>query len=414
MKNWAGNLEYSTQSVHYPQTVGQVRELVGRFNRLRALGTRHSFNDIADSPAELISTSKLNRIVSLDANSPHPTVTVEAGITYGALCAELHRSGFALHNLASLPHISVGGAVATATHGSGDRNGSLSTAVVGMQIVGADGELAEVSRQSHGETFDGMVVSLGALGVVTQLTLKISPSYSMRQEVFENLPMTALREHFEEITSSAYSVSFFTDWNAPRINQVWLKRRESDLIGFDLTTATRATRNVHPLIVLGAENCTEQMNVPGAWYERLPHFRMDFTPSAGEELQTEYFVPREHALDAIDVVFSLREQIAPMLQISEIRTIAADELWMSPCYRQACVGIHFTWKPDWPGVRRVLPVIESNLEQFGARPHWGKLFTMSREQLQGGYAKMPEFRKLMFDWDPRGKFRNGFIERFVA
>jgi xylitol oxidase len=256
-----------------------------------------------------------------------------------------------------------------------------------------------------------MVVSLGALGVVTQLTLKISPTYSMRQQVFENLPLTELREHFDQITSSAYSVSFFTDWKQPRINQVWFKRREIDPAGFELTKATRATRNVHPLIVLGAENCTEQMNVPGAWFERLPHFRMDFTPSTGDELQTEYFVPREHALDAIDVVFSLREQIAPLLQISEIRTIAADDLWMSPCFRQACVGIHFTWKPDWPGVREVLPVIEASLARFGARPHWGKLFTMSREPLQNRYAKLSDFRSLLRQWDPTGKFQNPFTER---
>ena len=414
MKNWAENIKYTASAVHVPESVEQVRQIVLRCPKIRALGTRHSFNDIADSPSDLISITKLNRIVRFDLNSSQPTVTAEAGITYGALCAELNSRGFALHNLASLPHISVGGAVATATHGSGDRNGNLATAVVAMQIVRADGEVVEVSRQKTGDAFDGMVVSLGALGVVTELTLKVSPAYSMRQEVFENLPLSDVRQHFDAITSSAYSVSFFTDWKSPRINQVWFKRRESDAISFQLSPAMRAARNLHPLIVLGAENCTEQLNVVGAWHERLPHFRMEFTPSAGEELQSEYFVSREHALDALDIVYGLREQIAPLLQISEIRTIAADELWMSPCYQQACVSLHFTWKPDWPGVKAVVPVIESQLSPFRPRPHWGKLFTMSREQLQEGYPKLPDFRQLMNKWDPTAKFTNSFLEHCLG
>src|SRR5581483_1215282 len=155
----------------------------------------------------------------------------------------------------------------------------------------------------------------------------------------------------------------------------------------------------------------QQMSVEGDWHKRLPHFRMEFTPSAGEELQSEYLVPRPHAAAALQAIHALREQIAPLLHVSEIRSIAADDLWMSPCYRQACIGIHFTWKKDWPRVRDVLPLIEQQLSPFHARPHWGKLFLMSGEQIQSLYPRLNDFRELMRKFDPLGKFRNAFLDR---
>src|SRR6185437_9936106 len=135
-------------------------------------------------------------------------------------------------------------------------------------------------------------------------------------------------------------------------------------------------------------NCTEQMGVRGPWYERLPHFRMGFLPSAGDELQSEYFVSRHHAVEAILAVERLREEITPHLLITEIRAIAADDLWLSPCYKRPSIAIHFTWKPDWNPVKRVLPLIERELASFSARPHWGKLFTMPESQLKPLYAKL--------------------------
>jgi xylitol oxidase len=289
-----------------------------------------------------------------------------------------------------------------------------------MELVTADGTLATVSREQHGEQFDGMVVSLGALGVVTRLTLDVVPSFVVRQEAYENLPVAQLEGHFEDILAHAYSVSLITDWQTDRVNQVWVKRRlagdaEAEMaLAPAFFEATAATVDRHPIMALSAESCTPQLGVPGPWHERLPHFRMEFTPSSGEELQTEYFVPRRHAIAALRAVAALREQIGPLLLISELRTIAADTLWLSPCYGQACLALHFTWKPDWPAVRQLLPTLEAQLAPFEARPHWGKLFTLPPVQLQSLYARLPDFRELLRSFDPAGKFRNTFINTYIG
>jgi xylitol oxidase len=236
----------------------------------------------------------MDEVISLDPAKR--TVTVAAGITYGQLCPYLDGKGFALHNLASLPHISVAGACSTATHGSGQRNGNLATAVSGLELVTADGTIVTLSREQDGETFNGAVVGLGALGVITRVILDIQPSFMMRQYVYEDLPLGELKKHFDAIESSGYSVSLFTDWRKQRINEVWIKSRIEEGQQFHASPefygAKLATRNLNPIAALSAKNCTEQMGVPGPWYERLPHFRIGFTPSAGKELQSEYFVPR--------------------------------------------------------------------------------------------------------------------------
>lgn len=415
LKNWAGNLQYGTDRLYSATSLAQVRDYVKKENKFKVLGTRHCFNNIADSANSFLSLKSMDEVVDLDA-AAH-TVTINAGMTYGQLCPYLDAQGFALHNLASLPHISVAGACTTATHGSGETNGNLATAVSALELVTASGDVVNLSRAHDGETFLAAVVGLGALGVITKITLDIQPTYSMRQFVYENLPLSAVKDHFDAIESSGYSVSLFTDWQKQRVNEVWIKTRDGQPHPFDPTPdffgATKATKNLHPIAELSAENCTEQMGVPGPWYERLPHFRMGFTPSAGKELQSEYFVPRPHAVEAILAVERLRDQISPHLLISEIRAIAADNLWMSPCYHQSCVTIHFTWKQDWPTVSQLLPVIEKELAPFQARPHWGKLFTTSPEVLRNIYAKMPGFIELAKKYDPQGKFRNNFLNKNI-
>ncbi|MDF2430392.1 MAG: alditol oxidase [Mucilaginibacter sp.] len=417
LKNWAGNLTYSTGNVFYPTTVAEVQRLVKSHPKLKALGTRHCFNTIADSKDMQISTSKLNEVVSLDA-AAH-TVTVEGGIKYGELAPWLDSKGFALHNLASLPHISVGGSITTATHGSGIKNGNLASAVRGLEVVIADGSIIHLSQAADGEKFNAAIVGLGAIGVITKVTLAIQPTYMVQQRVFLGLPMAELKPNFEKIMSAGYSVSLFYDWQTDRINEVWIKSR----IGTDHPDSYRdhpefygakaATKNLHPIIDLSAENCTEQMGVPGPWYERLPHFKMGFTPSSGKELQSEYFVPLHRAVEAIEAVAKLGKQIGPHLFITEIRTIAADNLWMSPCHEQTSVTIHFTWKQETEAVLHLLPQIEAALAPYNARPHWGKIFTLSPKVLQACYPKLAAFKRLVALYDPHGKFRNAFLERNV-
>ena len=413
--NWAGNYRYSTDRLHPATSVQQVQDYVKNHARFKVLGTRHCFNGIADSTVDLLSLREMNRVVSLD--SAGRTVTIQAGMSYGQLCPYLHEQGFALHNLASLPHISVAGACATATHGSGVKNGNLATAVTALEIVTADGEVLNLSREKDGSTFQGSVVNLGAIGVVTKVTLTIQPTFVMRQDVYLDLPMVQVKDHFEEIAAAGYSVSLFTDWQKGRVNEVWVKRRVDK--GVTLTAdrefygARRATQNVHPIVELSAENCTEQMGVPGPWYDRLPHFRMGFTPSSGKELQSEYFVPRRNAVEAILAVERLRDSVSPHLMISELRTIEADGLWMSPCYNQPSLAIHFTWKQDWESVQKVLPMIERELTPFGVRPHWGKLFTLPSAQLQQRYEKFGEFKQLVARYDPKAKLRNEFLTKHL-
>jgi xylitol oxidase len=415
LKNWSGNFEFSTDRVTPAKSVEQVHEFVMKEPKLKALGTRHCFNRIADSHDSLLSMRSLDESVSVDA--AQPTVTVDAGITYGKLAPILNAKGFALHNLASLPHISVAGSCSTGTHGSGEKNGNLSSAVVALELVTANGDVVELSRAKDSEVFNGAVVSLGALGIITKVTLATQPTFQVRQYVYENLPLDQMKEHFDAIEAAAYSVSLFTDWQNKRFSEVWLKTRMENGQPFDAKPeffgATLATKNLHPIAELSAENCTEQLGVAGPWYERLPHFKMGFTPSAGKELQSEFFVPRPHAVDAILAVERLRDQITPHLLITEIRAIAADDLWMSPCYKQSCVAIHFTWKQDWPAVSKVLPVIEKELAPFKARPHWGKLFTMSPATLKSRYERLADFLNLAKRYDPQGKFRNDFLNTNV-
>ena len=414
LKNWAGNLTYSTSKVFEPVSTEDVQKIVKSCNKIRALGTRHCFNRIADSKDNLISTRNLHQIISISENSK--TVTVSAGARYGELCTYLHERGFAIPNLASLPHISVAGAVATATHGSGVKNGNLATPVSAIEFVNAKGEVVSLTREKD-EDFHGAVIGLGALGIVTKVTLDLLPAFSMRQDVYLNLPVQQLETHFDEIMSAGYSVSLFTDWQTSNINQVWIKRLVNEGEPYtaekEFYGATLATRNVHPIIEISAENCTEQMSVPGPWYDRLPHFKMGFTPSSGEELQAEYFVPRPLAFKAIQAVETLRKEIKPLLMITEIRTIAADNFWMSPCFYQDSVAIHFTLNPDWEGVRSLLPLVEEKLAPFNVRPHWGKLFTMSPEVLQSRYKMLTDFKQLVNKYDPEGKFRNEFVGRNI-
>jgi alditol oxidase len=415
LKNWAGNIEYSTESLYAAKSVEEVKSYVATTSKLKILGTRHCFNTIADSKDAFLSLEPMEEVVALDAAAK--TVTLHAGVTYGRLAPYLHERGFALHNLASLPHISVVGACSTGTHGSGQKNGNLSTAASGLEMVTASGDVVVLARKKDGDKFNGAVVGLGALGAITKVTLDIQPTFMVRQWVYENMPLQAATAHFDEIEASGYSVSLFTDWRNKNVNEVWIKERVGGGKEFaakpEFFGAKLAKKNLHPIAELGAENCTEQLGVPGPWYKRLPHFKMGFMPSAGKELQSEFFVPRKHAVEAILAVEKLHEKISPHLLITEIRTIAADDLWMSPCYQQDSLAIHFTWQQDWPAVKTVLPGIEKTLSPFGVRPHWGKLFTMEPAVLRSRYKRLPEFVELAKKYDPQGKFRNEFVNAYI-
>ncbi|MCD4524788.1 D-arabinono-1,4-lactone oxidase [Nocardioides sp. cx-173] len=406
LTNWSGNHRYAAARRHRPATVEELQTIVAGADRVHALGSRHSFTDVADTPGDLISTAGLPVEVEIDAHRRQ--VRASGGATYGRLAAELQAEGWALASMASLPHISVAGAVATGTHGSGDRNGSLAAAVAGLDLVAADGSLRRVRRGDPDA--DGQVVALGALGVTTHVTLDIEPTYEVRQDLFTGLPWDVATEHLDALTASASSVSLFTDWVSGTVGQVWLKSRDTtpppDLFG-----APAATSTLHMLAGADAAAVTEQGGRPGPWHERLPHFRMEFTPSRGEELQSEYLVPRAHAAAAFEALRSLAGTFAPLLQVSEVRTVAADELWLSGTYGTDVVALHFTWVRDVAAVYDVLPGIEAALLPLGARPHWGKCFAATASELRPLYPRFDDFRELALRSDPDGVFRSDFLAR---
>jgi xylitol oxidase len=406
--NWAGNVTFGAARVHRPASVDELRSIVGHSRRIRALGSGHSFSLVADATGDLVRVDGLPPAVEID--TANRAVSVAAGMTYAEVAEELQQAGFALANLASLPHISVAGSCATGTHGSGDAQRSLAASVTALQVVGPDGDLAEWRRDTSRDSFPGAVVALGALGIVTRLTLDIEPAFEMAQRVCLGVPLDDVAGRLDEIFGAAYSVSAFTDWRSGDAT-VWLKRR-ADQPETGWAGGRPAQRLVHPVPGMPPEFTTEQLGVVGPWHERLPHFRPDLTPSAGEELQSELFLPRNMASAAFAAMRGIGDLLAPVLHITEVRTVRADDLWLSPAYGRDSVTFHFTWVRDAAAVLPVLAAVEERLMPLGARPHWAKLTTAAPPDIIACYERAAEFGRLMHRRDPALKFRNSFVDSF--
>lgn len=412
MRNWSGHVEFSAAQHVAPTSVADAQAIVAASPRVRALGTGHSFNAVADTTGVHVSVASLPGTVEIDTD--RRLARVPAGMRYGELARVLDARGWAVHNMASLGHISVAGTVATGTHGSGDRNPTLSASVRSVDLVSADGDL--VAFTPDDDDFPGSVVALGALGVVTSLDMGIEPAFTVRQYVFDDVTHGALLDHFDEAFSSAYSVSLFTRWAPGLTGQVWMKRRdEADgpWTGDGFLDGRPADGKRHPLPGLDPVHCTDQLGSPGPWHERLPHFRLDFTPSSGDELQTEYLVPRSEAVPLLRDLEALAPRVHPVLHVSEIRTMSADDLWLSGAYERDTVGIHFTWQKR-PEVLALLPELDALFSGRGGRPHWGKLFDVPPGSLPGRYPRFDDFRALAGRMDPHGKFRNAMLDSLLG
>jgi xylitol oxidase len=412
LTNWARNVTFQAARLHRPTSVAELQAIVADSSRLRALGTGHSFSTVADTTGDLVSVAALPRAVSVDAQNA--TVLTSAGISYGELGGLLHAQGWALPNLGSLPQISVAGACSTGTHGSGRRLCALAASVSALQLVRPDGELVTISRDDP--DFSGAVVALGSLGVLTELTLDVVPTFDVRQIVYVGLPYATAAERFDDVLDSAYSVSMFTDWRSETVD-VW---RKDDLgsgggdFGPEWLGARKATSPAHPVPGVDPASATEQLGVPGPWHQRLPHFRVDFTPSSGDELQSEYLVAREHGAAAFDAIHAIRGQVAPALQISEIRTVAADDLWLSPAHGRDSVALHFTWVEEVDAAAPAIAAVERALQPYAPRPHWGKLFQMPAEVVREQYERLPDFQRLRQSIDPTNKLGNAFVDHYLG
>ncbi|MGM7698014.1 FAD-binding protein [Microbacterium sp. A84] len=411
LSNWAGNVVFTPADVLRPVDIPDAQQLIATASKIRPLGTRHSFNDIADA-AQLISLSDISLPFELDEAAR--TVTVPGAAPYGAVAAFLQEHGWALHNLGSLPHISVAGATATATHGSGDANGVLSTAVRGIERIGTDGELSRV--RAGDPDFDGSVVALGALGVITRMTLAIEPTYDISQQVYTGVAWETFLSEFDEIMSGAYSVSGLGRWSSPTLSTLWFKNRGDGVeAAAQRFGGDRVTADVHAVIEGDApdDNMTP-LGTSGAWSSRLAHFRFDRAPSAGgNEIQSEFFVPRAHAVDALRAIRPLGDRIDPLLHVSEFRTFAGDDLWLSGGEGGPRVAIHFTWHQRPAEVAALLPDIEAALAPFTPRAHWGKVYSRGFDQA-AGFRRLPDFTALAARVDPEGKFRNAHLDRVFA
>ena len=411
--NWCDNYTFTAPRIVQPNSIDEVRRLVASSQKIRAIGTRHSFNGIADSAGTLIDLCGLDPLFAIDES--RMTVTVSANTSYGVLAAYLQSQGYALHNMGSLPHISVAGAIATGTHGSGDTNGNLSTAVAALELVVASGDLIRVDRGTA--DFTGMVVGLGAFGIVTRVTLDIQPSFSVRQDAFIELPWDTLLGNFDAVFSAAYSVNVLTRWNEATVNRLWLKTRLTDRQPATVEVPHLGAIPAPPTVISsGADDPATRLNpfgVPGPWSERLPHFRFDRTPGVQEQIQSEYMVPRSRVLEALIALRAIGARIDPVLYTTELRSMAADGLWLSPAHGRDSVGIHFTWKQLPAEVDALTHEIESLLLPLGARPHWGKLLHAPAHKLAPLYPRMDEFRALANSYDPDWKFRNTYLATHV-
>ncbi|UWM52046.1 FAD-binding protein [Streptomyces carpaticus] len=415
-RNWAGNVTFGAQRLHRPASVGELRRIVAGSRQLRVLGSGHSFNLIADTPGDLVRVDGLPPRIDIDA--ARRRVTIGGGLRYAEVNAALHAAGFALANLASLPHISVAGSCATGTHGSGDSQRGLASAVTALELIGPGGDTVRLDRAADPDVFPGAVVSLGALGVVTALELEIEPSYDVAQWVYENVPLDGLDgARFDALSGAAYSVSTFTRWHDGRGTVVLKRRLDRESAahpGTGWQGGTLATAPWHPIPGAPTEHSTEQLGVPGPWHERLPHFRPGHRPSHGAELQSELFLPRAAAPEAFAVLRELGELLAPVLQVSEVRTIAADEQWLAPSHGRDSVAFHFTWVLDAQAVVPVVAELEARLLPLGARPHWGKVTTLPPATVTGSYERFADFRRLVLERDPDGVFRNPFVADLLA
>lgn len=413
--SWSGTVDYGPGPLHRPTSLDALRALVGRSDRMRALGTRHSFSQVAASDADLVSLEAMPG--GIDIDTERRTVRVGAGIRYGELVLALWEQGLALPSMGSLPHISVGGASATGTHGSGDRQRSLASSVRAIELVTADGDLVGFSRETDAEVFDGMVLALGALGIVTRLELDLVPAFRMRQAVYLDLPPEQMSDAgLGAVLASAYSVSMFHHWDGTAA-QVWVKQEAGgtpDPMPDAWHGARRAPGPVHPAPDMPPTFCTDQSGQPGPAFEVLPHFRMEFTPSSGAEIQSEYFVPREQVGEAVAAVSELAGRIRPLLIVSEIRSTAADDLWLSPARGRASACIHFTWQSRPDEVRAVLPEVEAALAPFSPRPHWGKVFTLDADAVRAQYPRLADFQALRDRLDPQRVFRNEYVDGLLG
>ena len=407
MKNWSGNIEYRPADIARPESISVLQKVVAGASKVRAYGSGHSFNTLADTDGTLIAFSEFDKNIEIDSSKM--LVRVPAGVRYGEVAPKLHANGFALKNMGSLPHITVVGATSTGTHGSGVGNKNLSGSIAEIELITATGDAITLDQ----DELPAARVALGSIGIIHHLTLDIVPTYDVAQTVYFDLPFDQLTSNLDEILSAGYSVSVLSMWGDEFVDQVWVKSKigtNAVLTQKEWFGAKLATRKSNPIREADSAAATEQFGLPGPWFERLPHFKLDFTPSFGDELQTEYFIDRKDAPAALNAIYKIRKELSELIMVCEMRTVAQDENWLSEAYGRETFVFHFTWRPNIPAVEKLLLKIEASLEPFMARPHWGKVFTNTAFDFSSLYPKFNSFLTYRSTYDPSRKFVNKLLE----
>ena len=407
MKNWSGNIEYRPADIARPESISVLQKVVAGASKVRAYGSGHSFNTLADTDGTLIAFSEFDKNIEIDSSKM--LVRVPAGVRYGEVAPKLHANGFALKNMGSLPHITVVGATSTGTHGSGVGNKNLSGSIAEIELILATGDAITLDQPE----LPAARVALGSIGIIHHLTLDIVPTYDVAQTVYFDLPFVQLISNLDAILSAGYSVSVLSMWGDEFVDQVWVKSKIGTnpvLSQNEWFGAKLATRKSNPIREADSAAATEQFGLPGPWFERLPHFKLDFTPSFGDELQTEYFIDRKDAPAALNAIYKIRKELSELIMVCEMRTVAQDENWLSEAYGRETFVFHFTWRPNIPAVEKLLLKIEASLEPFMARPHWGKVFTNTAFDFSSLYPKFNSFLTYRSTYDPSRKFVNKLLE----
>uniref|UniRef100_A0A915D0Y3 FAD-binding PCMH-type domain-containing protein n=1 Tax=Ditylenchus dipsaci TaxID=166011 RepID=A0A915D0Y3_9BILA len=417
--NWGGNFNFSTQDIKYPTTTAGVQQLVKECKgKIRPVGTRHSFSEIANTNDTLICLVHMNLILSVDPSVP--SVTVQAGITYTDLIPFLQSIGLAIPMMASLGEISIAGAINTAVHGSGAGIGNLATQVLGLQMVLADGSVVQYSKGQNDTELAAATVGLGALGIVTQVTLQAQPTYNLAINVFENMDMSVLDTQLYNITHSGYAINMWSTFGTPGVlDQVWITTKvDSNGVNAygnvsQLYGAPAATAQSSPIAALPPTYVVPQMGIVGPYYERLTDYDLGLSGQEGQQTQSEYYVDFDDFVPALKALQTLSAEINAVVYVALFRITEKDELWMSPQYKKTTMAIHFSWQPKLDQVMALLPKIEAALAPFNPIPHWGKLYTLKPEQYLPLLPKYPEWREQVELHDPTHKFRNKWLEENI-
>lgn len=405
LSNWGGNLVYGSGAIEAPATIEELSEII-RSGKVRPIGTMHSFSKVVVGEGTLVSAAGLAFEPALDKASS--TVKVSAATRFGDLALFLEKNGVALKNMGSLPHISIAGAAATGTHGSGDKNQILSSSLSAYSFLNSKGELVRYQRGD--ENFEACRVGLGAYGLWVSVELDVVPSFQIRQDVYLDIPWEVFYEDPTNLTSAGYSVSLFTKWGEVSIDQVWVKALPGDKAGLPIAGISPEKTSRKELAPGVGDNLTQQGGVEGPWLDRLPHFRLDATPSAGNEIQTEYFIQRKNIVGAVKAVNKIAEQINHTLIITEVRTIAQDDAWLSPMNRGDSVALHFTWVNDTPAVDKAVAALEEVLAEFDPIPHWGKVHHFDKSKLEKVHARLGKARAVFDELDPEGVFNTEYLK----